>query len=370
MAGVIPEVEAYLQSQDSGDSESDQARQDTLLSAYNQAIWNGVPGAETLRFKKAWIMIRDQRRYSGELQIFMSELISDIPDEVPEEFYTVYVELVLEPYKYQNKKDPLDAGNAWQLLAVAFTKRRLTGSFGGQATAELEKKSRKAFVEALPGINHVRHSIDQQEQLNGLTNPEATSSLFALVHLYDTLEADFAKGLNRKVFYENPGTPGFIYTWAAVSKLEHRQFKEALELINNSLERESDTLFRAYDLLLRAEIQMKLGAFEASMASARESHELCGWGDPFLFLAELMIHAGATCHLPAFDKKAIYWAAIDQCMEAGRVDSKLEQEVAQRIYRYSALCPNSEEIRFRGLRHGDTYAIDCRIEILTTVKEF
>lgn len=76
-----------------------------------------------------------------------------------------------------------------------------------------------------------------------------------------------------------------------------------------------------------------------------------------------------NCGADDFEKKAVFWAAVDKYAKAKQVDSELEESMNSLIASYSQYFPSKEDIFFHDLKVGDTYSIGCWINERTTVRE-
>lgn len=93
---------------------------------------------------------------------------------------------------------------------------------------------------------------------------------------------------------------------------------------------------------------------------------------PYLLIAHHYAKGSSRCgkgsKYPEFMKKTMYWAAVDKCNTAKKLDPKLTEEADKMIAEFSVNFPTLEEITFQGLQIGSTYVIDCWINSSTIVR--
>ena len=94
---------------------------------------------------------------------------------------------------------------------------------------------------------------------------------------------------------------------------------------------------------------------------------------PYLLMSKLYSKGSARCgssepSKKLFSQKTIYWAATDKCEAAKNIDPKLTEEADALIAEYKQKYPTKEEIETQGLKEGDSFAIDCWLTTVTTVR--
>jgi len=92
------------------------------------------------------------------------------------------------------------------------------------------------------------------------------------------------------------------------------------------------------------------------------------WGDPYILIGNLYAGSSNTCGENDFEKKTVFWSAIDMYAKAKQVDPSVESTANDLISRYSRYFPNNEEAFFYGLSSGDPYTVGCWINERTTVR--
>lgn len=147
------------------------------------------------------------------------------------------------------------------------------------------------------------------------------------------------------------------------------QYESAIRWMEKSAAGESDLALYARDLLMLADLHMRRENFRTARVYAlRADKAHPTWGEPFLFLAELSLKSAVFCRFTDFERKALYWLAMDYCELAAGRNPDLGPRVQSLMADYRRNMPEPEACRFYGLEAGDTFPIRCWMETTTTVR--
>ncbi len=91
-------------------------------------------------------------------------------------------------------------------------------------------------------------------------------------------------------------------------------------------------------------------------------------GEPYLIIGLSYAASSNSCGSSAFEKAAVFWAAVDMFVKAKNVDPALSEKANEYIDKYSAYFPTKEEAFFNGYTDGMTYIVGCWINEKTTVR--
>lgn len=140
-------------------------------------------------------------------------------------------------------------------------------------------------------------------------------------------------------------------------------------LLKIAMQYEKQPLLKADLHCQRAMVLAQMGQHRNAQAELKAAIKLAPeWGRPYLQLADLYASSMDGCGFSEFDRKAVYWLALDVIL-AGRNQSKgFESNLNERYVAYSSRMPSIEEAGFRGLGSGDTWPIKCWMNTVTTVK--
>ncbi len=92
------------------------------------------------------------------------------------------------------------------------------------------------------------------------------------------------------------------------------------------------------------------------------------WGKPYMLIGQAYIAGRDQVSSDDFERKAVFWAAVDKFIRAKTVDPELTDEANNMINTYSAYFPNNEEVFFRTMRDGDPYRVGGWINESTTIR--
>jgi tetratricopeptide (TPR) repeat protein len=151
--------------------------------------------------------------------------------------------------------------------------------------------------------------------------------------------------------------------------VKNEKWSEAKKYFEDAIRQEVDPKKRAKDWMKIAYIGDKLGqpaeAKRACLESAKQNPES---GEPFLYLASLYAQAAGTCGSNAFEKNAVYWAAINMANRAASVQPDLAPRAEKLAAAFRKGVPD-KSIAFQfGFKDGDSYTVGCWINERVVVR--
>ncbi len=153
-----------------------------------------------------------------------------------------------------------------------------------------------------------------------------------------------------------------------VLSTKNKDYSKALAYIKESAEGEVDLKKQAQDYLRMAATYQKLGRLAEAKSAALKSARLHkGWGKPYLMLASIYAQGGDQCGSDVFEKKAVYWAAIDKLKYAKSIDSEVASQANKLINIYKQQLPDKSVTFTLGKKEGDKHTIGCYINETITV---
>ncbi len=151
--------------------------------------------------------------------------------------------------------------------------------------------------------------------------------------------------------------------------LKTRDIPRTIEFYNEAIRLAEDNNQRGEYLYQLAMIYLTQDNFVASRTHALRAIEARpNWGAPFLLIGRAYAAAANSVGADDFEKKAVYWAAVDKFMRAKSVDPSVTDEANEQIRIYSAHFPALDEIFFRNMQQGQTYTVGGWINERTTVR--
>ncbi len=144
--------------------------------------------------------------------------------------------------------------------------------------------------------------------------------------------------------------------------LYNKDYVKAVEYFNSAASQEPDPIKRSDDYR-RAALGYRLkGNLEAAKSSALKAiSNNKNSGEGYILLAEIYGSADGVCGNNVFEKKAVFWAAIDKLKYAKSIDSSVSNKANKLIAAYSKQLPD-KSISFQlNWKDGDKYTIGCWI---------
>lgn len=152
--------------------------------------------------------------------------------------------------------------------------------------------------------------------------------------------------------------------------IDSKQPKEAEKFYNEAINSESDVNKRAnyfYELASLTFTELKNPA-QAKAIANKALEENPNLGRVYKLIGD-MYASERNCGNDDFEKKAVFWAAVDKYAKAKQVEPELEESMNSLISTYSQYFPTKEDIFFHDLKVGDTFSIGCWINERTAVRE-
>ena len=146
-------------------------------------------------------------------------------------------------------------------------------------------------------------------------------------------------------------------------------YADSKKYYDDAIRQEVDPKKKAKDWMRLAQIAEKQGqmaeAKRACLESARANPES---GEPYLFLAILYGQAAGSCGSNAFEKNAVYWAAISMANRAASVQPDLTAKAESLNASFRKNVPD-KSIAFQfNYKEGDSYTVGCWINERVVVR--
>ncbi len=151
---------------------------------------------------------------------------------------------------------------------------------------------------------------------------------------------------------------------------EAKKPKDAEKYYNEAITLESDVNKRAniyYELALLTFSEMKEYSKARSIA-LKAIEENPSMGKAYKLIGDIYANE-RNCGNDDFEKKTVYWAAVDKYIKAKQVDPELSDAMDNLISTYSQYFPSKEDIFFHDFKVGETYTVGCWINERTTIRE-
>ena len=144
--------------------------------------------------------------------------------------------------------------------------------------------------------------------------------------------------------------------------LYNKDFAKAIEYFNSAGAQEADPIKRADDFRRAAQGHRMRGNLESAKASVLKAIiNDKNSGESYILLAEIYAAADGTCGNNVFEKKAVYWAAIDKLKYAKSIDASVANKANRLIASYTKQLPDKSVSFQLNWKDGDKYTIGCWI---------
>ncbi len=154
-----------------------------------------------------------------------------------------------------------------------------------------------------------------------------------------------------------------------LSLYSEKQYSKAMDYFKEASNLEVDPKKSANDQMRIASAYLKLGSYGSAKNAALKAASLRkGWGDPYLLIAQIYASVEQSCGSNVFEKKAVYWAAINKLEYAKSIDPDVTGKANRLIANYKQQVPNKSVSFQLGHSDGETYSIGCIVNETITVK--
>jgi tetratricopeptide (TPR) repeat protein len=253
---------------------------------------------------------------------------------------------------------------------------------------ELQKAERELdrYTKVESNIEKILGPIATCEKLNLIYNPETFAA-----NSTDTLWLNRATKMLQKERRNEEGeyedctdNPIFFDISDALYKLEpaapsaramfvmayrNKEYSKSAQYIKEAISYEIDPLKRSSDYVKLASIYIKLGSLSAAKNAGLKAAALDkSNGDAYMVIASTYALAYGTCGANVFEKKAVYWAAINKLKTAKSVDPSLSAKANRLIAAYQKQLPDKGLSFQLGHTAGEQYTIACFINETITVE--
>lgn len=150
---------------------------------------------------------------------------------------------------------------------------------------------------------------------------------------------------------------------------EKGEYAKAISYFSEAAKLETGADDKANYLYKIAIIKYQQGDFQETRNIALSALEVKpNFGEAYMIIGLSYASSSNSCGSDAFERSAVYWAAVDKFIKARSVDPSITDKANEQISRYSAAFPNKEDAFFRLLTDGQEYTVGCWINERTTVR--
>lgn len=178
-------------------------------------------------------------------------------------------------------------------------------------------------------------------------------------------QAIFAKISNR-LFELKPNTQSALFQ--AMSHVRQRKFDEATTFYNQAVEFESNPIEKAKILFTIATTMCANDKAKAKENIIKTLNFDPKFGKAYLYLANLYVNSIAECGTTDFEKKAIYFLAIETSKKAALAEPRLQSAADKAVTDYTKLAPSKDDLK-KEKKAGKSFTIGCWINETITFPE-
>lgn len=201
-------------------------------------------------------------------------------------------------------------------------------------------------------------------------NPDNVALLKRITWIFDKngcYQSDlFAKAAES--LYKIEPSADAAYSLARLFESQNN-YSKASYYYSQAVELETDNTIKANYFYRWSLSSGQQGDHQLSRTNALKAVELNpSLGEPYLIIGLSYAASSNSCGSNAFEKAAVFWAAVDMFVKAKNVDPGLTEKANEYIGKYSAYFPTKEEAFFNGYTDGMTYTVGCWINEKTIVR--
>lgn len=154
----------------------------------------------------------------------------------------------------------------------------------------------------------------------------------------------------------------------ALIAIKNKNYSKGVEYLKEAVASEVDPKKKSNDYLRMATSYQKMGSLANAKSAALQSASFNkSWGKPYIVLATVYAQADGQCGNNVFEKKAVYWAAIDKLKYAKSIDPSVSGTANKLISAYKGQLPDKSIIFQLGVKQGDKHTIGCFVNETITV---
>jgi len=149
--------------------------------------------------------------------------------------------------------------------------------------------------------------------------------------------------------------------------LKKKDYVNAAKYYEEAYTNEPDTTLKAQYYFEAAIIAEARGQDSKARSLALTSNKLKTNGKAYILIARL--YAGTSnCGADAFEKRWVYWLAVDKLNYAKSIDASVAAEANKQISKYRSYYPPKSEGFMRSIHEGNSVTVGCWIQESTTAK--
>jgi len=146
-------------------------------------------------------------------------------------------------------------------------------------------------------------------------------------------------------------------------------YTKSSQYYKQAVETETDAVKKAFYYYQLGKIAFQTKDYSSVRKNCLAAINLkSNYGEAYILIGSAYAASSPTCGSNDFEKKAVYWAAVDKFAKAKAVDPTVTEVADEQIKAYSQRFPNNENAFFNGYTDGQSYTVGGWINETTTVR--
>lgn len=166
----------------------------------------------------------------------------------------------------------------------------------------------------------------------------------------------FYAKINEQLYSKEPSSEAAYNLGRLFMKKE--QYQKSKEYYLEAIEASEDSNKKAQYLYSLAGLEQQYlnNSVQAAKYASRASDLDPDWGDPLILMGIAYI-AGNSSLEDEFERRTVYWIAVDMFQKAKNVDPAVADKANSLISEYKQYFPTKEDLFFHSIAEGDSYTV-------------
>jgi len=161
----------------------------------------------------------------------------------------------------------------------------------------------------------------------------------------------------------------FTLIKSAKLKIVRGKFEEAAQDLQKALTMTEDENEKADIHYLLAGVYVQLKKYSQARSECYDVLKTRpNDGKVYIMIGDMYAASASDCGNDDLTKKVAYWPAVDMYIKAKNVDPSVEDLARSKINTFTQYFPAKELLFFHDLKDGDSYTVECWINVTTTVR--
>lgn len=339
---------------------------DTLLFLYDTRIAHFSQEGKVLGYKAEDMLIYQPNKLD-EIYELLGKSVSLEGKKSRGGVLSAYFKIATEKYKKRQilKEEAIEVYGTSRLYIDANLAKDSTDKYYKKAKIEVDELYAKEFKLDCSALSALYGSMYESNSTSVLFLRKLESILVAR----NCTNSDLYKLVETSLIELDPTSESLERI--AKEYLLQNDLPKGIETYKKAIAKETDADKKAemyYNLAIATKVNHALSIMFCNSAIQTSA----SYARPYLLMSQLYAKGSGRCGSGdakrAFIQKTMYWAATDKCETAKNVDPKLTKEADALIAEYQLKYPTQEDIDKEGLKVGDSYAINCWLTTVTTVR--